>query len=41
MDELHTFIVAPRDVVLPTPIRHPLQLYDVFVRYHRSGSQVG
>jgi Type I phosphodiesterase / nucleotide pyrophosphatase len=41
MDELHTFIVAPRDVELPTPIRHPLQLYDVFVRYHRSGSQVG
>jgi hypothetical protein len=34
-DELHTFIVAPVDVALPSPLRHPLQLYDVFVRYQR------
>jgi hypothetical protein len=32
-DELHTFIVAPAGVTLPTPLLHPLQLYDVFVRY--------
>jgi hypothetical protein len=34
-DELHTFIVAPREIALPSPIRHPRQLYDVFVRYQR------
>jgi hypothetical protein len=34
-DELHTFIVAPVEVELPSPLRHPLQLYDVFVRYQR------
>ena len=39
-DELHTFIIAPVSVELPTPIRHPLQLYDVFVRYHRAESPV-
>jgi hypothetical protein len=33
-DELHTFLVAPREASLPSPIRHPRQLYDVFVRYH-------
>ena len=33
LDELHTFIVAPTEVPLPAPIHHPLQLYDVFVRY--------
>jgi hypothetical protein len=32
-DELHTFIIAPTGVGLPTSIRHPVQLYDVFVRY--------
>ena len=32
-EELHTFIVAPIDVELPARITHPLQLYDVFVRY--------
>jgi len=37
-DELHTFIVAPVNVELPAPIRHPIQLYDVFVRYHRAES---
>jgi hypothetical protein len=32
-EELHTFLVAPVDVALPDPLTHPLQLYDVFVRY--------
>jgi hypothetical protein len=32
-DELHTFIVAPTAVALPRPLRHPIQLYDVFMRY--------
>jgi hypothetical protein len=36
VDELHTFIVAPSDVALPERITHPLQLYDVFIRYQRS-----
>ncbi|HYE90851.1 MAG TPA: alkaline phosphatase family protein [Terriglobales bacterium] len=35
-DELHTFIVAPRGAALPSPIRHPLQLYDVFIRYQQT-----
>jgi hypothetical protein len=34
-DELHTFIVAPADAELPSPLIHPLQLYDVFIRYQR------
>jgi hypothetical protein len=34
-DELHTFIVAPRGAELPHPLIHPLQLYDVFIRYQR------
>jgi hypothetical protein len=34
-DELHTFIVAPRETELPAAIRHPIQLYDVFMRYQR------
>ena len=34
-DELHTFIVAPAETELPTPLRHPIQLYDVFMRYQR------
>ena len=32
-DELHTFIIAPRDVRLPAAIVHPLQLYPHFVQY--------
>jgi hypothetical protein len=32
-EELHTFIVRPARVTLPSPITHPLQLYDHFVRY--------
>jgi hypothetical protein len=35
-DELHTFIVAPSRAPLPTPLRHPIELYDVFVRYQHS-----
>jgi hypothetical protein len=35
-DELHTFIVAPAVVTLPRPLRHPIQLYDVFMRYQGS-----
>lgn len=33
VEERHTFIVAPADAELPATITHPLQLYDVFVRY--------
>lgn len=33
-EELHTFIIHPAAVTLP-PIEHPIQLYDVFIRYHR------
>ena len=32
-EELHTFIVAPAGIALPTPLTHPLQLYDHFIRY--------
>jgi hypothetical protein len=32
-DELHTFILRPADVVLPSPIHHPVQLYDHFIGY--------
>jgi type I phosphodiesterase/nucleotide pyrophosphatase len=31
--ELHTFIVRPARVTLPSPIKHPVQLYDHFIRY--------
>jgi hypothetical protein len=40
-DELHTFIVAPRETELPTPLRHPIQLYDVFMRYQRPETPAG
>jgi hypothetical protein len=32
-EELHTFIVCPAGVSLPSPITHPIQLYDHFIRY--------
>ena len=32
-EEMHTFLVAPVDVVLPAALTHPIQLYDVFMRY--------
>jgi Type I phosphodiesterase / nucleotide pyrophosphatase len=35
-DELHTFIVRPAKVTLPSPISHPVQLYDHFIRYQNS-----
>ncbi len=33
-DELHTFIVHAAGVTLPSPITHPVQLYEHFIRYH-------
>jgi len=32
-NELNTFIVRPPKVTLPSPISHPIQLYDHFIRY--------
>ena len=32
-EEIHTFIVRPAKVTLPSPIIHPVQLYDHFIRY--------
>jgi hypothetical protein len=32
-EELHTFLVAPVDRRVPAPIDHPIQLYDMFIRY--------
>jgi hypothetical protein len=32
-DELHTFIVHPAKVMLRSPISHPVQLYEHFIRY--------
>lgn len=32
-DEMQAFIIAPPHVRLPRPIRHPVQLYDVFIGY--------
>ena len=32
-EEMHTFLVAPVDVALPAALTHPVQLYDVFMRY--------
>jgi hypothetical protein len=34
-DELHTFIVAPSHVTVPT-ITHPLALYDLFIGYQET-----
>ena len=34
--ELHTFIVRSANVTLPSPISHPVQLYDHFIRYQNS-----
>jgi hypothetical protein len=33
LNEMHTFIVRPAKVTLPSPISHPVQLYDHFIRY--------
>jgi hypothetical protein len=32
-DEMHTFIVHPASVTVPSNIHHPVQLYDHFIRY--------
>ena len=32
-DELHTLIVHPADIRVPSPLVHPIQLYDHFIRY--------
>lgn len=32
-EEIHTFIVRPAKATLPSPIIHPAQLYDHFIRY--------
>jgi hypothetical protein len=40
-EEMHTFIVHAPQVTLPSPITHPVQLYDHFIRYHpRHGEAV-
>ena len=33
IDELHTFLIHPQGVTVPTPITHPVQLYPHFARY--------
>ena len=33
VDELHTFLIHPSGVQVPTPITHPVQLYPHFARY--------
>ena len=40
VDELHTFIVHPARVPLPEPLVHPVQLYDVFIRYQHEAERV-
>ena len=39
-DELHTFIVAPSGVTVPT-ITHPIQLYDLFIAYQEPDADHG
>jgi hypothetical protein len=34
--EMHTFIVGPTKVTLPSPISHPVQLYEHFIRYQQT-----
>jgi type I phosphodiesterase/nucleotide pyrophosphatase len=36
-DEMQTFLVTPPGVRIPTAVRHPVELYDVFIRYQRAG----
>ncbi|RPJ56694.1 MAG: hypothetical protein EHM24_30175, partial [Acidobacteria bacterium] len=38
-EEMHTFIVHPAEVSLPSPIRHPIQLYDHFIRYQQPSEE--
>jgi hypothetical protein len=35
-DELHTFIIAPGAVRLPSSLVHPLQLYPHFIQYQEA-----
>ncbi|MGH7770520.1 MAG: hypothetical protein ACREQP_23965 [Candidatus Binatia bacterium] len=35
-DGMHTFILHPPKVRLPSPITHPVQLYNHFIRYQAS-----
>jgi hypothetical protein len=37
-EEMHTFIVRPEGVRFPSPIIHPTQLYDHFIRYQEPSS---
>ncbi|HLC40452.1 MAG TPA: alkaline phosphatase family protein [Methylomirabilota bacterium] len=39
-DELHTFIISPPGVTLPSPITHPIQLYQHFLTY-QNGLRTG
>jgi hypothetical protein len=39
--EMHTFIVRPANVTLPSDITHPVQLYEHFMRYSHTGSPGG
>ena len=34
--EMHTFIICPAEAALPSPISHPVQLYDHFIRYQHT-----
>jgi hypothetical protein len=36
-EEMQTFIVSPPGATLPSPIAHPIQLYEHFVQYQREG----
>ena len=35
-EELYTFIVCAAETALPSPITHPIQLYEHFLRYESS-----
>jgi hypothetical protein len=35
VDEMHTFIIHPTKLTLPSPITHPVQLYEHFIKYHQ------
>jgi hypothetical protein len=36
-DEMQTFVVHAAETAVPVPLRHPIQLYDHFIRYHATG----
>jgi hypothetical protein len=40
-EELHTFVAAPAGAGLPAHIDHPLQLYDLFIRYQTAAVTPG